>query len=68
MPQSEVQEIDVTTAMAMCKVHIHPFIASTCKWNWWRYDFKVVMKGADIPQARWVAVLPSHLDDLARDM
>ncbi len=26
------------------------------------------MKGAEIPQERWVAVLPSHLDDLSRDV
>ncbi len=26
------------------------------------------MKGADIPQSMWVAVLPSHLDDLSRDV
>ncbi len=26
------------------------------------------MKGAEIPQSRWIAVLPSHLDDLSRDV
>ncbi len=65
MPPSEMQEIDVTMAMAMHNVHIHQFIVSTQKWNRWCYDFEVAMKGADIPQARWVAVLPSHLDDLS---
>ncbi len=64
---SEMQEIDGTMAAAMRKVHIHQFIATTWKWNWWRYDFEVVMKGADIPRERWVAVLPSHLDDPSRD-
>ncbi len=48
VPPSEVQEINVTTAMAMCKVHIHPFVATTWKWNQWHYDFEVAMKGADI--------------------
>ncbi len=67
MPPAKVQEIDVTTATAMCKVHIHQFIATIWKWNRWRYDFEVAMKGVDLPQARWVAVLPSHLDDLSRD-
>ncbi len=61
MPLSEVQEIDVTTATAMHKVHICQFVVSTRKWNRWRYDFEVAMKGADIPQTRWVAVLPSPL-------
>ncbi len=52
VPPLEVHDIDVSTAMAMCKVHIRQFIASTHKWNWWRYDFEVAMKGAEIPQAR----------------
>ncbi len=30
-------------------------------------QFRSGNEGADIPQARWVAVLPSHLDDLSRD-
>ncbi len=68
VPPSEVQDIDVPTAAAMCKVHIRQFCASTHKWNRWRYDFEVAMKGAEIPQARSVAVLPSHLDDLSRDV
>ncbi len=67
MPPSEMQQIDVTTVMAMRKVHIHQFAASSQKWNRWRYDFEVAMKGADIPRERWVAVLPTHLDDPARD-
>ncbi len=67
MLPSEMQEIDVTMAMAMCKVHIHQFAATTRKWNWWHYDFEVAMKGADIPRERWVAVLPSLLDDSSRD-
>ncbi len=33
VPLSEVQEIDVTTATAMHKVHICPFVATTWKWN-----------------------------------
>ncbi len=67
MPPSEMQEIDVPTATVMCKVRIQQFDATTCWWNRWRYDFEVAMKGAEIPQARWVAVLPSHLDNLSRD-
>ncbi len=27
----------------------------------------MAMNGAYIPQLRWVAVLPTHLDDLSRD-
>ncbi len=33
VPPSEVQDIDVPTAMAMHKVHIQKFCASICKWN-----------------------------------
>ncbi len=35
MLPSEVQDIDVPTAAAMCKVHIQKFCASTRKWNRW---------------------------------
>ncbi len=67
MPLSQVKEIDVATATAMHKVHTCQFVASTRKWNQWCYDFEVAMMGADISKERWVAVLPSHLDDTARD-
>ncbi len=59
--------IDAVMATAMRKVHIRLFVASTRKWNQCCYDFEVAMMGADIPNERWVAVLPSHLDDTARD-
>ncbi len=64
---SQVQEIDVHTATSMHKVHIWQFNSDTHRWNQWRHDFEVAMKGADIPQSMWVAVLPSHLDNLSRD-
>ncbi len=35
MLPSEVQDIDVPTAAAMCKVHVQKFCASTRKWNRW---------------------------------
>ncbi len=68
VPPSQLQDIDVTTATLMRKVHIRQFDVMTCQWNQWQHDFEVAMKGADIPQSRWVAVLPSHLDDLSRDV
>ncbi len=67
MLPSEVPTIDVVTATAMCKVQVRQFVAATRKWNWWCHDFEVAMMGAAIPQQQWVAVLPSHLDDTARD-
>ncbi len=67
MLPSEVPMIDAVMATAMHKVHSCQFVASMWKWNWWCYDFAVAMMGADIPKERWVAVLPSHLDDMARD-
>ncbi len=66
-PQAQLQEIDVHTATSMHKVHIDNFNSVKQKWNRWRHDFQMAMKGADIPQTRWVAVLPMHLDDLSRD-
>ncbi len=50
MPLSEMQEIDVTMAAAMRKVHIHQFVVSTWRWNRWRYDFEVAMKGQTFPR------------------
>ncbi len=64
---SEVPMIDSVMATAMRKVHICQFVASMRKWHRWCYDFSVAMMEADIPKERWVAVLPSHLDDTARD-
>ncbi len=64
---SEVPMIDPVMAMAMRKVHIRQFAASMWKWNRWCYDFAIAMMGADIPKEWSVAVLPSHLDDTARD-
>ncbi len=63
----QVQEIAAHTVMSMQMVHISKFSMETRKWNRWRHDFEVAMKGADIPQSRWVTVLLSHLDDLSRD-
>ncbi len=51
----------------MRKVSIRLFVAANKKWTRWRHDFEVAMMGAGIPQSHWVAVLPSHLDDKARD-
>ncbi len=47
----EVTTIDMVMAMAMRKVHIHQFVASTWKWNWWRYDFQVAMMGQTFPRS-----------------
>ncbi|MCP4536706.1 MAG: hypothetical protein GY832_06125, partial [Chloroflexi bacterium] len=67
LPESQVPMIDAKTAQAMHKVSIRPFIAASRKWVWWRHDFQVQMLGVGIPESHWVAVLPSHLDDKARD-
>ncbi len=51
----------------MHKVNLKPFVTTSRKWTRWRHDFEVAMLGAAIPESHWVAVLPSHLDDTARD-
>ncbi len=55
------------TAASMRKVHIDKFNSMKHRWNWWRHDFETAMMDAEIDQSRWVAMLPSHLDDLSRD-
>ncbi len=67
LPQCQVAAIDAKTAQAMRKVNLKPFVATSRKWTRWRHDFEVAMLGAAIPESHWVAVLPSHLDDRARD-
>ncbi len=68
LPQSQVAAIDAKTAQAMRKVNLKPFVATSRKWTRWRHDFEVAMLGAAIPESHWVAVLPSHLGDTARDV
>ncbi|MCP4544631.1 MAG: hypothetical protein GY832_46610, partial [Chloroflexi bacterium] len=67
LPSAQVPQIDAKIAQSMRKVNVRQFVAATRKWKWWRHDFEVAMLGAGIPQTHWVAVLPTHLDDRARD-